>query len=278
MPAHEVPGMGRSRRPDEDHTKEKNVRKPLIVATLATAGALAAYGFGQFGDVTPTFAAQHAAKIHKSTSHGKKTTGKKTTGRNSRGNAEGQNATPHADGTITGINGDVLTVKPDNDPAGSTEYTKVTTITLTTSTKYAAGKGTTTTTRPTFTVGEYIVAEGTVSSDGTSLTATLVSAGKAGGHGGGNRGGPHADGTVTGVNGNNVSVTPDNDPAGSNEYTKVTTIVLTNTTQFDTGKGATTTTRPTISAGQFIIAEGTVSSDGTTLTATHVSLRASKGH
>jgi hypothetical protein len=180
----------------------------------------------------------------------------------------------HADGTITAVNGDTITVKPDADQAGSTEYTAVTTINLTSSTQYRSGD-TATTTRPTISVGEYIIAEGTVSSDGKTLTATQVSVGQfGGGHGGPGRvSGPHADGTVTAVNGDAITVKADADQAGTNEYTAVTTIVLTSTTQYNGDHGsAGTTTRPTITAGQYIVAEGTLSSDGTTLTATNISL------
>lgn len=234
---------------------------------------------GALTNATPSFA---AAKTHTHAAHTKATTKAKTstTAKKQGSKATGtQTATRHADGQITAVNGDTITMKPDADPAGSNEYTGVTTIVLSSATKYGAGHNSTpTTTRPTFAAGQFIVAEGTVSSDGKTLNATLVSVGNGGhgGHGGHGQGGPHADGTVTGVNGDSVSVKPDNDPAGSNEYTKVTTIVLTSSTQYGGGRGqAATTTRPTITAGEFIVAEGTLSSDGAILTATKVSLRPS---
>jgi hypothetical protein len=176
-------------------------------------------------------------------------------------------STPHADGTVTAVNGNTITVKADNDPAGSTEYTKVTTIVLTNATAY---KGSTT--KASLVVGAYVVAEGTVSSDGTTLTATSAGIGGPGGGHGGPHGGPHADGTVTAVNGNTITVQADTDPAGSTEYTKVTTILLTDTTTYD---GA--TTKASIVVGSKIDADGTLSADGTTLTATHVGVRGSGG-
>lgn len=239
------------------------MHKAFMAVSLLVAGTFTAgYILVQAAEPTPTFAASGAHRGASQTTL--------------RGQQTGQSATPHADGTVTAVNGNTITVKADNDPAGSTEYTKVTTIVLTSSTKYNAGNGTTTT-RPTISAGQYVVAQGTVSSNGTTLTATLVSVGTHGpGHGGAGRGGPHADGTVTAVNGDTISVKADNDPAGSTEYTKVTAINLTSTTQYDNGPGSTTTTRPTISVGQYIVAEGTLSSNGTTLTATRVSVHSGK--
>ena len=240
------------------------MHKALIAVSLFVAGTFATgYVLGQGTGATPTLA---AGSKHKQAS-----------GTALRTQQTGQSATPHADGTVTAVNGDRITVKADNDPAGSSEYTKVTTIVLTSSTKYNAGNGSTTTTKPTISTGQYIIAEGSVSSDRTTLTATLVSVGRHGpGRGGPGQGGPHADGTVTAVNGDTITVQADNDPAGSTEYTKVTTIILTSTTQYNNGPGTTSTTRPTISAGQYIVADGTLSSNGTTLTATRVSVRSGR--
>jgi hypothetical protein len=103
-----------------------------------------------------------------------------------------------------------------------------------------------------------------------------VAVGHAGGHAGGHgAAGPHADGTVTGVAGNTISVKPDNDAAGSNEYTKVTTIQVNGSTTYDAGRGA-TAGLASVTVGSSIFAVGTVSSDGTTLTATHVSVHAAR--
>jgi hypothetical protein len=240
------------------------MRKGLIGASLVVAGTFGTgYVLGQGIGATPSFAAG-----------GKHT---HTSGTAIRTQQTGQSATPHADGTVTAVNGDTITVQADNDAAGSTEYTKVTTIVLSSSTKYNADNGSTTTTKPTISTGQHIVAEGTVSTDGTTLTATLVSTGTHGpGQGGPGRGGPHADGTVTTVNGDTITVQADSDPAGSTEYTKVTTIVLTSTTQYDNGPGSTSATKPTISTGEHIAAEGTLNGDGTVLTATRVSVGSGK--
>lgn len=242
------------------------MNKPLIATTLLAAGTLGTgYAIGQIAGATPSFAAggthPHSTSysIHQ--------------------NVANQAAGSHADGQITAVNGDAITVTPDADRAGSNEYTGVTTITLSSATKYAVGRGAAaTTTRPTLAVGQYIVAEGSLSSDGKTLAATLVSVG-AGGHGPGGPGhmfGPHADGTVTAVNGDTISLKADADQAGSSEYLAVTSVVLTSATTYDAGRdNAPSTTRPSITAGEYLVAEGTVSNGGATLTATRVSIRPS---
>ena len=100
---------------------------------------------------------------------------------------------PHADGTVTAINGNTLTIKADNDPAGTTEYTGVTTVLLTSSTQYEAGHDSTGTAgKSSITVGSYVIVEGTLSSDGKTLTATTVrinAGGPAGGPASGSTGG-----------------------------------------------------------------------------------------
>ncbi len=245
------------------------MNKPLIAITLLTAGTLGTgYVIGQIAGVSPSFA---AGGTHTHTaSHSLRT------------NVANQPAGAHADGQITAVNGDSITVTPDADRAGSNEYTGVTTINLTSATKYAAGHdAAATATRPAFTVGQHIVAEGTVSADGKTLSATLVSVG-ADGHGPGGPGGPghmsgpHADGMVTAVNGDTISLKADADQAGSNEDTAVTSVVLTSATTYDAGHdSAPSTTKPSITVGEYLIAEGTVSNGGATLTATHVSVRPS---
>jgi hypothetical protein len=76
---------------------------------------------------------------------------------------------------VTAINGDTLTIKADNDPAGTNEYTGVTTVILTSGTQYVAGHGSAgTVSRSSITVGSTIIVEGTVSSDGKTITATTV--------------------------------------------------------------------------------------------------------
>jgi len=242
------------------------LNKPLIAITLLTAGTLGTgYVIGQIAGVSPSFA---AGGTHTHTaSHSLRT------------NVANQPAGAHADGQITAVNGDSITVTPDADRAGSNEYTGVTTINLSSATRYGAGRGApATATRPAFAVGQYLVAEGTVSADGKTLSATLVSVG-AGGHGPGGPGhmfGPHADGTVSAVNGDTISLKADTDQTGSSEYTAVTSVVLTSATMYDGGHdSAPSTTKPSITVGEYLIAEGTVSNGGATLTATHVSVRPS---
>ncbi len=233
------------------------MNKPLIATTLLAAGTLGTgYVIGQIAGVSPSFA---AVGTH---THSLRT------------NVANQSAGAHADGQITAVNGDSITVTPDADRAGSNEYTGVTTINLTSATKYAAGHdAAATATRPAFTVGQHIVAEGTVSADGKTLSATLVSVGD-GGHGPGGFGGPghmfgpHADGMVTAVSGDTISLKADADQAGSNEDTAVTSVVLTSATTYDA-------TKPSITAGEYLIAEGTLSNGGATLTATRVSVHPS---
>lgn len=232
------------------------MRKPLIVVTLVTAGVFATgYLVGQLeGAMSANAASKHA------TVKGK--------GHSNRGWVSDR-ATPgahHADGSVTAVNGNTITVKADNDPAGSNEYTGLTTIVLSSSTTFTGG-----TTRASIVVGARIVAEGTVSSDGTTLTATSVGVGNHFGGGPGHgHGGPHADGSVVSVSGNTITVEPDTDVAGSDEYSKVTTVLLTSSTTYGFSS-----TRPTIAAGSKFIAEGTLSADGAILTATRFYLRGS---
>lgn len=250
------------------------MRRRLVTVTLVVAGACALGGL-----VGQSLTAAGATAASKKATHAKAKTGKKTKSRTGAHQSATPTARPpHADGTVSAVNGNTITVKPDNDRAGSNEYTKVTTVIINGSTQISSGKGTAATASA-ITVGSRFVAEGTVSSDGTTLTATkfrVAPAGHAGqGKSGHGAGGPHADGTVTAVNGNTISVTPDNDAAGSNEYTKVTTINVTSSTTYDAGRGK-TASLASVAKGSFIIATGTVSSDGTTLAATHVSVHAAK--
>ncbi|HCG02862.1 MAG TPA: hypothetical protein DEV93_20250 [Chloroflexi bacterium] len=92
----------------------------------------------------------------------------------------------HADGTVTAISGDTVTIKADADRSGSNEYTGVTTVNLTSTTQYGSSQS-----KASIKVGSYLIAEGTLSTDGTTLTATTISAGS-GARGSGCNGGPHA--------------------------------------------------------------------------------------
>lgn len=88
----------------------------------------------------------------------------------------GSSGAKHADGTVTAVNGDTITVQADNDASNPNEYTSVTTIVLNNSTTYQGTGG-----KSAIKVGSHIVAEGTVSSDGKTLTASSVGTGGAGG-------------------------------------------------------------------------------------------------
>ena len=91
------------------------------------------------------------------------------------GHPDGAQDAPHADGTVTAINGDTLTIMADSDPAGTTEYTGVTTVTLTGATQYNAGHDSTgTISKSSIKVGSYVIVDGTLSSDGKSITATSL--------------------------------------------------------------------------------------------------------
>ncbi|MBV9280735.1 MAG: hypothetical protein JOZ41_11680, partial [Chloroflexi bacterium] len=82
--------------------------------------------------------------------------------------------------------------------------------------------------------------------------------------------GPHADGQVTAINGNTVTIKPNADRPGDTA-SSVTTVVLTSTTQYGAPHDSTATaTRDSVKVGSFLIAEGTLSSDGKTLTASRV--------
>jgi hypothetical protein len=80
---------------------------------------------------------------------------------------------------------------------------------------------------------------------------------------------PHADGTVTAVNGNTITIKADADIGNPNEYKNVTTVQLTSSTQKDVDPDGSSSTS-TITVGSYLIAEGTLSADGKTLTATSI--------
>jgi Domain of unknown function (DUF5666) len=82
---------------------------------------------------------------------------------------------PRADGTVTAIKGNTITVKADGNhgPRPSNEYDSVTTISLSSSTSYSKGFGQSASASD-IKVGSYIIAQGTLNSDGTTLTASKV--------------------------------------------------------------------------------------------------------
>ena len=102
------------------------------------------------------------------------------------------------------------------------------------------------------TTGSAIMAEGTSNSDG-SLTAMLVTIQL-----------PHLGGKVTAINGSSYTVSG----RGGSTYT----ITATPSTTYSTPAAATGTTAAAaaITTGSYIEAEGTLSTDGKTLTALHI--------
>jgi hypothetical protein len=92
---------------------------------------------------------------------------------------------------------------------------------------------------------------------------------------GGAQDAPHADGTVTAINGDTLTISAGTDPTGTTEYTGVNTVVLTGATQYDAGHDSTgTISKSSIKVGSYVIVDGTLSSDGKTLTATSLSINA----
>ena len=88
---------------------------------------------------------------------------------------DGAQDAPHADGTVTAINGDTLTISAGTDPSGTTEYTGVTKVVLTSATQYDAGHDSTgTISKSSIKVGSYVIIEGNLSSDGKTITATSL--------------------------------------------------------------------------------------------------------
>jgi hypothetical protein len=179
------------------------------------------------------------------------------------------NAGPRAGGQVTNISGNTYTVKPWSTPWG--QQSSVTSIVVNGSTKFARGFGSAATQSDVKT-GTYILARGSLSSDGKTLTATQVYIlPGAPGHGApfAHPIRPHADGIVAGISGNTVTLKADTGHFGFNESNPVKTVVLTDTTRYIAAPGA-TAGKSAIKTGAFIVATGTLSSDGKTLTATRV--------
>jgi hypothetical protein len=141
----------------------KPIRKPIIAAALLSTGLFAGgYAVGQVTGVTGTSAASAVTTP---------TTTQSSPDRGGPGGG-GQDA-PHADGTVTAINGDTLTISAGTDPSGTSEYTGVTTVALTSATQYDAGHDSTATaSKSSIKVGSYVIVDGTVSSDGKTITAS----------------------------------------------------------------------------------------------------------
>jgi hypothetical protein len=108
------------------------------------------------------------------------------------------------------------------------------------------------------------------------VTPTVTATSHAdGGPGGGAMDAPHADGTVTAINGDTLTISAGTDPTNTTEYTGVTTVLLTSSTQYDMGHDSTTAAgKPSIKVGSYVIVNGAVSSDGKTITASSLGINA----
>jgi len=142
------------------------MKRPIIATALLATGLFGAgIAVGQIGSIPGSSAA--SAVVTPATTQAVPNLG---------GRPDGGQDTPHADGTVTAINGDTLTISAGTDPAGTTEYTGVTTVTLTGATQYHAGHDSTgTISKSSIKVGSYVIVNGTVSSDGKTMTATSLS-------------------------------------------------------------------------------------------------------
>ena len=136
----------------------------LATALLATGLFGAGIAVGQIGGIPGSSAASAVVTS---------TATQTAPDQNSR--PDGAQDARHADGTVTAINGDTLTISAGTDPSGTTEYTGVTTVVLTSATQYDAGHDSTgTISKSSIKVGSYVIVEGTVSSDGKTMTATSL--------------------------------------------------------------------------------------------------------
>jgi hypothetical protein len=148
---------------------------------------------------------------------------------------------PERAGVVTAVNGNSLTLTGFD--------ARTYTISTGSSTVYQrAGQAST---ASDIAVGSLISAEGTLSSDGSTLNALEVTIEL-----------PHVAGQVTAVNGNTLTVqSPDGTTA---------TVLLTGTTTYSAGPQG-TASKSDITTGSFIVAEGTLGSDGS-LTALQVDI------
>lgn len=141
------------------------MKKPMIVTALLAAGLFGAgIVVGQVGGITGSSAASPVATPTISQAPPDQSI-----------HPGGAQDARHADGTVTAINGDTLTISAGNDPANTDEYTGVTTVNLTSSTQYDSGHdGSAAINKSSIKVGSYIIVEGSVSSDGKTITATRL--------------------------------------------------------------------------------------------------------
>jgi hypothetical protein len=143
------------------------MRKPLILAALLAVTLFGVgYIVGQVRGTTPSSAASTGPN---------QTQPADPPWMGNQSNPPWKNAGPRADGQVTAVNGDTITIKADSDQGQTNEYGNVTTVVLSNSTKYLADHNGSATTKASIKVGSFIVAEGTLSSDGKTVTASQVS-------------------------------------------------------------------------------------------------------
>lgn len=176
---------------------------------------------------------------------------------------------PHAAGVVTAVSGNTITITPATGVRGPASA--VTQIVTTSSTKFYAGPGATASLSA-VKKGEIVRAVGALSADGKSLTAMRVFVGTGDRFrphflGGLISPGPHAAGMVMGVHGDTISVTPL--ARFGALLSPVTSIVTNSSTTFFGGPGSTASLSG-VKSGDVVVAAGTLSSDGKTLTATRV--------
>jgi hypothetical protein len=138
----------------------------MLAALLAIALFGVGYIVGQVRGTTPSSAAGSTTT---------QTPPADPTWTGDQSNPPWKNAGPRADGQVTAINGDTITIKADSDQGQTNEYGNVTTVVLSSSTKYQADHNGSATTKASIKVGSFIIAEGTLSGDGKTVTASTVS-------------------------------------------------------------------------------------------------------
>ena len=149
---------------------------------------------------------------------------------------------PSEAGVVTAVNGSTLTITGFD---GATR-----TINVTDSTRYQSAGQTSGIGLSNIATGTAIVAQGTIDTNG-ALTAKVVTIQV-----------PRIGGQVTAVNGASYTV------SGRNGATY--TVITTGSTTYVNPNGSSAATTPTIAKGAFIMAEGTLSADGKTLTAQRI--------
>jgi hypothetical protein len=150
------------------------MKRPLIATALLAAGVFGAgIAVGEIGGIPGSSAATTTQAAPAATTV--VTPATTEAGPDAGGNRAGAQDTPHADGTVTAINGDTLSISAGTDPSGTTELTGVTTVLLTSTTQYDAGHDSSGTIgKSSIKVGSYVIVDGTLSSDGKTITATSL--------------------------------------------------------------------------------------------------------